>query len=198
MVVHGLLSPQWFVRLLARRLRARGFDVHLVDLATLCVQDVRFLAVQLGASIEQTLSRTGAPRCRIVALSQGAVLAAYYVRLLGGAARVERLVALGAPFRGTWAAVPGLAVLGGWSRGIWQLLPGSALVRELEAAADPGVPVISLALAGDLVVPPSRTTLPGARSVVLQPRRRGPLVHQTLGLDGELVDEIARWLTADV
>jgi triacylglycerol lipase len=67
----------------------------------------------------------------IVGHSKGGVVAAYYVKKLGGWRRARAVVTLGAPFHGTpkaWLGLP-IALL---APSIPQLLPGSAFLRRLD------------------------------------------------------------------
>lgn len=175
-LVHGYLSPSWFVAPLAWRLEKEGRRVRRVDLSILCLQDVRTLAAELDAEIERILREEGADRCDLVGVSQGGLIGLYYLRFRGGASRVARFAALGSPFQGTWFAAAGVALLGAFSGGIWQMLPSDPLIRELNGAPPP-VPSTSICFENDPLVPPSRARLAGAELVVL-PKHRFPAAHQ--------------------
>lgn len=192
-LVHGYLSPAWFLWLLARRLRAAGIGVFGVKLSPLLVRDVRVLAAELDAEIDRILAAQHAGRCDVVAVSQGALVALWWMKHLGGATRVRRFVAVGAPFTGSWLAVAGLPVLGAVSAGIWQLVPGSPLLRELGGRAPEGVETITIALEGDPVVPPERCRLDGAESIVV--RSRVLLGHQALVLVRPVAEAVIAALT---
>jgi pimeloyl-ACP methyl ester carboxylesterase len=87
-------------------------------------QDVRISARQLGAAIESWQARSDAARgpITIIAHSLGTLVSRYFVEVLGGSARVERLVLLGGPhfgvphIAGALAAGPQIPVFGGLSR----------------------------------------------------------------------------------
>jgi len=195
-LVHGYLSPKSFLLPLKWRLERRGFDAHLVDLSPLAIRDVRVLARQLGDSVERVLSRTGAERCILVGVSLGGFVALYYVKHLGGADRVRRVVAMGAPFQGTWFALLGVPFLGAVSRGVWQSLPTSPLLSELRAGGSP-VPLTSMVIPGDVVAPPRRCDLEGSEVVTLDPTRF-PAVHQWLVISGKITERLADLLMEDV
>ncbi|MEQ1504810.1 MAG: hypothetical protein ABMB14_21425, partial [Myxococcota bacterium] len=59
------------------------------------------------------------------------------------------------------------------------LVPGSPFLRELTAPIPPSVTAATFGLAGDLVVPASRATLPGVPHRTI-PGPGGPWVHQWL------------------
>ncbi len=170
-LVHGYLSTAEMLAPLAARLRNRGFDVHSADLSLFCIQDVRQLAKELGATIERVLDKTGAEHCQLVGLSQGGIIALYYVKFFDDAKRVSRLVAAGAPFQGSWAPIAGLLatpLLGIVSRGVWQIMPNSRLLTELHIAPTPNhVELSTIAVAGDIVAVPDRCQLPGVKHTVV-------------------------------
>ncbi len=62
-------------------------------------------AGQLAAFVDQVLAATGAARVDIVGHSQGNFIGNYYVKRLGGAAKVDKLVALAPPWLGTDAGL---------------------------------------------------------------------------------------------
>ena len=134
LVIHGFLSTRAAMLPLAWQLRGLGYRVYRAELSPLCVQDVRRLGVEVGASVERVAQRAGVDQVDLVGVSQGGLAALYYVRRLNGTERVRRLVTLGTPFAGTWFAAVGVPLLGAVSRGVWQSLPDSELVRELASA----------------------------------------------------------------
>lgn len=191
-LVHGYLCPKWFMLPLKWRLEARGFDAHLVDLSPLAVQDVRHLSRQLSDNVERILFDTGADQCTLVGVSLGGFVALHYVKERGGADQVRRIVAMGAPFEGTWFAAMGLPVLGPISAGIWQSLPSSDFLRDLREGGSP-VPVTSLVIPGDPVAPPNRCKLEGAEMVRL-PSTKFPAVHQWLVISPWVTDRLVQVL----
>ena len=100
---------------------------------------------------------TGAPKIDIVAHGLGGLAAAWYVRHLGGAARVRRLVTLGTPWRGTRMAV--------FTRGplARETLPGAPVLDDLSSC---GVPTFCVWGSLDPMVLPQRSAVAdGAVSV---------------------------------
>lgn len=179
-LVHGFLSTPAMMFPLRRRLEREGLAVHSADLSPLAIQDVRRLADQLDATVERVRAVEGATRVDVVGVSQGGIIALWWAQHRDGWRRTHRLITLGAPFRGTWAAALGVPLFGLWSRGVWQLVPGSPLVAELVAEPLPAdADVLTLSLRGDPVCPPDRCRLEGARNEVFD-GPGGPLKHQWL------------------
>ncbi len=74
-------------------------------------------AGQLSAFVDQVLAETGATKVDLVGHSQGGMMPRYYLRFLGGAAKVDNLVALAPSNHGT--TIDGLETLA-------SLLPGGS------------------------------------------------------------------------
>lgn len=192
MLVHGFLSSSDMVRPMSKRLTDRGFDVYSPRLSPFCIQDVRKLAQELSESVSRVLELTGAARCHIVGLSQGGIIALYYIKLLAGGDKTSQLVTVASPLSGTWAPVAGLLgvpFLGAISRGVWQVLPGSDLLKKLHDAPMPeGLNVTTIAVDGDLISPPARCHLDGARQITV---KGVPIIaHQWMVLSVPVVDAI--------
>jgi pimeloyl-ACP methyl ester carboxylesterase len=179
------------------RLERRGVGpVHVASLSPLCIQDVRHLAADLARSVAEVRRATGADKVDLVGVSQGGLVALAYLHLEGGAAVVDRFVAMGTPFSGTWFGLLGAPTLGAISPGLWQTLPSSAFLKELRDRGVPdGVTATSVAIPGDPVSPPEACRLPGAAFRLTRPTR-SPLVHQALILSGACADVAAEALRA--
>ncbi len=133
LLVHGIVDNRSIFALLARALRRRGFGVvHAVNFSVMTpfIGDIRIAARELGHHVERLCASTGADRVHIVGHSLGGLMARYYVQRLGGDARVDTLVTLGTPHRGSK-----IAHLLPPTRVPQQLRPGSDLLRELEEPA---------------------------------------------------------------
>jgi triacylglycerol esterase/lipase EstA (alpha/beta hydrolase family) len=103
-------------------------------------------AAQLSAFVNRVLTATGAPKVDIVGHSQGGMMPRYYVKFLGGAAKVHDLVGLAPSNHGT--TLGGLTALinliPGASGGVTALcgaacteqLAGSAFLQSLNAGGD--------------------------------------------------------------
>lgn len=118
-------------------------------------------ARQLRAFINHVLAQTGATQVDIVGHSQGGMMPNYYIKFLGGAAKVHRLIGLAPSNHGT--TVDGIVTLLNVLPGVGKLVDG--LVALLGAPAVPQQLVGSRLMArlfagGD--------TVPGPRYVVVE------------------------------
>lgn len=107
---------------------------------------IEAIALALKRSLDE---RVRGGRISLVAHSMGGLVARYYLQRLGGARRVDRLVTLGTPHRGSHAAnfVPSPLVR--------QLLPEGRFIRELNGLpAPPGLRATSIVAGRDLLVQP--------------------------------------------
>jgi triacylglycerol esterase/lipase EstA (alpha/beta hydrolase family) len=121
----------------------------------------------------------------IVGHSKGGLIGLHYEKKLGGHEKVRKLVMMGTPVRGTWAALLGVVTAGLVSASAWQLLPNSRFLRELEAGPLPSnVQYFTIAAQRDWVCPPSSTPLDGAESLTV------PLGHSSLVMSEEVYRHI--------
>lgn len=106
---------------------------------------IEALAIQLKREIDANIK---GGRVDIVAHSLGGLIARVYVQMLGGARRVDRLVTLGTPHRGTYAAmfVP--------SAFVRQLVPDGPFIRYLDALPAPAVETVSIVGGADTLILP--------------------------------------------
>jgi triacylglycerol lipase len=133
LLVHGIVDNRSIFLHLARVLRRRGHGtVQAVNYSpmTAFTGDVREAARALGEHVERLCAVSGADRVHVIGHSLGGLIARYYVQRLGGDARVDTLVTLGSPHRGSLIAhlLPPTQVPR-------QLQPGSDLLTELEEPA---------------------------------------------------------------
>lgn len=147
---------------------------------------VRTSAQFLSEYVDAVLQATGTSKVRIIGHSQGGMMPRYYLRYLGGAAKVSELIGLAPSNHGTENPLAPLAAA---------LCPacadqqaGSPFMRELNADGrdtEPGVDytVISTAL-DEIVTPYQSQFLNGATNVTLQESCPLELVeHGTIILD---------------
>ena len=175
LLIHGFLGTRGSMYLLERRLVEDGFVVVSFNIGALNSRDIRRSAFLIHRKIERILAQTPSQKIDIVGHSMGGLIGLYYLKKLGGHARVRRLIMMGTPVRGTWVALAGIATLGFLSTSSWQLLPRSRFLDELAQGPIPeGSEVYSIAAARDWVAPPSSTKLPGASLVTV------PLGHSSL------------------
>jgi triacylglycerol lipase len=181
LMIHGFLGTRGSMYMLERRLVEDGFVVVSFNLGTLNVRDIRRSAFLIHRKIERILAQTPSQRIDIIGHSMGGLIGLYYVKKLGGHARVRKLIMMGTPVRGTWAALAGVMTLGLWSTSSWQLLPRSRFLDELaKGPIPPGVEVHTIAAARDWVVPLSTTRVSGANAMTV------PLGHSSLVVSEEV------------
>ena len=119
-------------------------------------------AREIADAVSSFRSSLGVEAVDVVAHSMGGLAARHYLRFLGGADQVRRVVFLGTPHRGTVLA--SLA----WGEGAEDMVPGSEFLERLnEGRAVPeGVQALALRTPLDLrVLPASSAILPGVHNV---------------------------------
>ncbi|MES5822523.1 alpha/beta fold hydrolase [Streptomyces sp. RG80] len=189
-LVHGTFAnsvDNWLG--LAPYLKNRGYCVYSFDYGQLPGVPVFYglgpiekSAEQLSAFVDKVLGSTGAAETDLVGHSQGGMMPRYYLRFLGGAAKVNALVGIAPSNHGT--TLNGLTQLLAYFPGAGDLLSqntpaladqvaGSAFLAKLNEGGDtvPGVKYTVLATKYDEVVTPYRSqflTGAGVRNVVVQ------------------------------
>jgi pimeloyl-ACP methyl ester carboxylesterase len=192
LLIHGFLGTRGSMYMLERRLVESGFVVVSFNIGTLNVRDIRRSAFLIHRKIERVLAQTPFQKIDIIGHSMGGLIGLYYVKKLGGHARVRRLVMMGTPVRGTWMALAGVATLGLWSTSSWQLLPRSRFLDELaQGPLPPETEVFTLAAARDWVVPLKTTRLPGTTAVTV------PLGHSSLVVSDDVYRRLTHILRPD-
>ena len=163
--LHGYAGSRANLWWLAWRLRRAGFrNVAGVNYPPLWGRPLD-KARRVADAVERVLARTGASRVDLVAHSLGGLVARLYVRELGGATRVRRLVTIGTPHQGTRVAALAPDPL---ARSIQ---PGTRLVRDL--GRDDPVPVLVMVTSifstfDAKVLPPGNAFYAGARNVEVE------------------------------
>lgn len=189
-LVHGTFGnsvDNWLG--LAPYLKNRGYCVFSLDYGQLPgvpffhgLGPVEKSAEQLAAHVDKVLTATGATETDIVGHSQGGMMPRYYLKFLGGAAKVNALVGIAPSNHGT--TLLGLTKLLPYFPGVEDLLNehtpaladqvvGSDVLTKLNEGGDtvPGVRYTVLATRYDEVVTPYRSQYlsgPGVRNVLLQ------------------------------
>jgi triacylglycerol esterase/lipase EstA (alpha/beta hydrolase family) len=146
------------------------------------VDDIRVSAQELSAFVDKVLAATGAAEVDIVGHSQGGMMPRYYVKFLGGAAKVRALVGLSPSNHGT--TLNGLFVLSNFFPGANQFTgafcpaceqqrAGSAFITELNSGGEtvPGVAYTVIQTRYDTVVTPYTSAFlagPNVRNILLQ------------------------------
>ncbi|MER5376820.1 alpha/beta fold hydrolase [Streptomyces sp. NPDC002553] len=204
-LVHGTFAnsvDNWLS--LAPYLTHRGYCVFSLDYGQLpgvpffhALGPIDESAGQLSAYVDRVLAATGAAEADIVGHSQGGMMPRYYLKFLGGAARVNALVGIAPNNHGTTLAglthllpyFPGAEdLLTAATPALAQQIAGSEFMAKLNAGGDtvPGVRYTVIATRYDEVVTPYRTQfLSGANvdNVLIQDRCALDLSeHALLGL----------------
>ncbi|MFG1665790.1 esterase/lipase family protein [Streptomyces sp. Y7] len=188
-LVHGTLENRydnWAA--LAPRLKEAGYCVFALNHGgssgpLLGTEDMTTSSRQLADFVDRVLAATGAAEVDLVGHSQGGMMPRHYIKNLGGAAKVDKLVALTPSNHGTTFSGLGLlalvipggnAVLGAGCKACSQQLVGSGFLRELNAGAetDPGVTYTVITTRYDEVVTPYTSAYldaaPNVTNVTLQ------------------------------
>jgi triacylglycerol lipase len=185
-------ATSWGV--MADALAARGYCVETFNYRNAGIGSIAASARQLRRFVDRVLARTHATRVSIVGHSEGGLMARYYVRFLGGSAKVHDLVALAPPNHGTTTplVIPG-ALLG--CVACVQQTAGSGLLATLNAGdgTPPPVNYTVIETRYDLVVTPYQSAFlhgPANRitNVLLQNSCPGDLAdHLTITSDPAVV-----------
>ncbi|MEW2525606.1 alpha/beta fold hydrolase [Streptomyces sp. NPDC047071] len=173
-------------------------------------------AETMSAFVDKVLASTGAKKVSVVGHSQGGMMPNYYIKRLGGAKKVDRLVALAPTNHGT--TLSGLTELGralgvmGLVNGAFDHLnlqglkdqeEGSDFQKALFADGDtvPGVRYTVIATKNDRVSTPySQGFLKGdnVRNIVVQDQcPKNPVGHVGLFTDGPTTQDVVNALGAD-
>jgi len=190
-LLQGFLGTRGVLIPLERHLRESGRDVISIDLGFFNVSDVRKSAQLLSYKIERIVDRFadehGITKIDIIGHSMGGLIGLYYVKRLGGHRLVRKLVALGAPFNGTWTSALGVFPFGIFSKGIWQMLPDSDFLKSLKLHPHEthDTEVVSIAAKYDALCPPAACHLQGATNIDVSVGHAGLLmddkVFKTIG-----------------
>ncbi|MEV0906385.1 esterase/lipase family protein [Streptomyces hokutonensis] len=172
-LVHGTFAnstDNWLV--LAPYLEARGYCVFSLDYGQLPgvpliygLGPIDKSAEQLQAYVGKVLTATGATKVDLVGHSQGGMMPRYYLKFLGGAAKVDTFVGIAPDNHGT--TLDGLTkllpyfpgaedVISATTPALADQIAGSAFLAKLNAGGDtvPGVHYTVIATRYDEVVTP--------------------------------------------
>ncbi len=184
LLIHGFLGTRGSMYMLERRLVDDGFVVVSFNIGTFNVRDIRRSAFLIHRKIERILAQTPSQKIDVIGHSMGGLIGLYYVKKLGGHARVRKLIMYWQTRSGaSWSALDrGAARACGRPRPGNQLLPRSRFLDELaaRAAAAQGSKSRTIAAARDWVVPLPTTRLQGANAMTV------PLGHSSLVVSEEV------------
>jgi len=125
-LVHGIIDDARKMELMARSLRRQGRIAHTVSLTPSTGRlGLDELAKQLDEFVHLKIPE--GQKFDLVAFSMGGLVCRYYAQRLGGLSRLDHLITLATPHRGTWMAY------GAWNRGCRQMRPNSDFLRDLNS-----------------------------------------------------------------
>ncbi|MFR9777850.1 lipase family alpha/beta hydrolase [Micromonospora sp. MS34] len=138
-VVGGLIGISIAYEPIAARLRADGYRVSIYQLPGLGFGDIRDSARSLSSYVDQVRAATGAAKVDLVTHSEGGLVSRWYVKFLGGAAKVDHYISLGSPQYGTYVAnIVNFLGLGSCAGIVacQQMSIGSSLLADLNGGDD--------------------------------------------------------------
>ncbi|MBA3798552.1 MAG: lipase family protein [Actinomycetota bacterium] len=157
-LVHGTFADSFVSwQSLSPMLAHDGYCVFALDYGNRGTGPIETSATQLRDFIDSVLSATGAAKVSIVGHSQGGMMPRYYLRFLGGAAKVDELIGLSPSNHGT--TQPLAPVVGPVCTACAQQVTGSPFLTNLNAGyeVEPGVDYTVLVTRYDEVVLPYRS-----------------------------------------
>ena len=111
-VVHGTFGDSNnLLQRLKGSLKSAGYCVFALDYGNRATGPIEQSAQQLKVYVDRVLAATGAAKVSMVGHSQGGMMPRYYIKFLGGAAKVDDLVGLSPSNHGTsnpLALLPGV------------------------------------------------------------------------------------------
>jgi triacylglycerol lipase len=156
-LVHGTYGDMSMWGTLSRALVNSGYCVYALNYGNQGTDSMSTSAGELKTFVDRVLASTGAAKVSIVGHSQGGTMPRYYLKNLGGAAKVNDMVSISAANHGTTntgvtAKMVGYAVCTACS----QLVAGSTFLAGLNAGDEtPGsVSYTNVVTAYDKVVTP--------------------------------------------
>ncbi|HEV7586129.1 MAG TPA: alpha/beta fold hydrolase [Solirubrobacteraceae bacterium] len=184
-LVHGTfvdMSNDW--QALSPLLYDNGYCVYALNygssngsgqLGIYATGEISQSAEQLASFVNQVLAATGARKVDLVGHSQGGMMPRYYLRFLGGAAKVHTLVGLSPSNHGTTvdglftlaSLIPGATGFLGFCTACEEQAAGSAFLARLNAGGDTvaGVQYTVIQTANDTVVTPYTSAFLSGRKV---------------------------------
>ena len=174
MLVHGTFegaTDNWAT--VSPQIKAAGYCVFALDYGDRGTGDIPTSAGQLQRFVDAVLAATGAKKVSLVGHSQGGMMPRWYIKFLGGAAKVDDLVGLAPSNHGT--TNPGAFVAGAtFCPACDQQRAGSAFLQQLNAGDEtPGaVSYTSIETRYDEVVTPFTSAFlapgPNTANILLQ------------------------------
>jgi triacylglycerol lipase len=172
-------------------LARRGYCVFTFDYGSAGTGEITRSARQLAAFVDRLLARTHARRVSIVGHSEGGLMPRYYIRFLGGAAKVRDLIGLSPSNHGTENPQGLVGAALGCTACAQQMAFGSPFLDRVNAGDETPGPVdytVIETIYDDVVIPYTSAFLhgPAARvtNITLQTRcPRDATGHLTIPTD---------------
>jgi triacylglycerol lipase len=185
-LVHGTFGDSSNWGFVAPKLKADGYCTFAIDYGNRGTGDIAASARQLATFVDAVLARTGAAKVDIVGHSQGGMMPRYYIRNLGGAAKVDDLVGLAPSNHGTTTPLAAYGDLYA-CRACAQQAAGSPFITALNAGDEtPGdISYTQVETRNDEVVTPYTSAfLDSGTNVLLQDKcPADPVEHLTIVAD---------------
>ena len=188
LLIHGWNGEGLTWDVMLENFRRAGWpDAQVFNWAYDSSQSNVLTAQQIAGMVDQILRTTGAEKVDIVTHSMGALSSRYYLKNLGGTARVDAWVSLAGPNHGTYSSnLCGSAACG-------EMRLGSAFLAALNAGDEtPGkVRYATWRSACDVVInPDSSVVLAGAVNV-----QTDCLTHENMTKDGRVFSQVLAFIT---
>jgi triacylglycerol lipase len=193
-IVHGTFGDsKSLLDRLSWRLHRVGYCVFALDYGNRATGPIETSTQQLKTFVNAVLGATGAAKVSMVGHSQGGMMPRYYIKFLGGAAKVDDLVGLSPSNHGTsnpLLLTPGLGYL---CPSCLQQQTGSAFLRHLNADDETPGPVSYTNIVtryDEVVLPYTSGYLSGPRTTNLRLQSKCPLdlsEHLLIPLDGPAI-----------
>jgi triacylglycerol lipase len=100
-LVHGTFGDASNWAVMAPQLQAQGYCTFALNYGNHGTGDIATSAQELARFVDGVLAQTGASKVDIVGHSQGGMMPRYYIKNLGGAAKVDDLIGLAPSNHGT-------------------------------------------------------------------------------------------------
>jgi triacylglycerol lipase len=189
LLVHGLTDTSHKMRSIAKHLLGLGWEVYDIDL-TPNNGDAKLEV--LAQQIADLVDRTFSPHQQIdlIGFSMGGLVSRDYIQRLGGICRVQRLITISSPHRGTLAAYfserPGCA----------QMRPDSEFIASLNRDLDclTRLDFTSLWTPFDLMILPPTSSQLGLGTEIMLP----VVAHPLMVFDRRCLDAISTALDRPV
>ncbi len=184
-IIHGILDTPWTMRKLDRCFTEAGFRTHVVNLKPANgTAQLETLAEQVDAVVEAEIP--AGDRFSVVGFSMGGLIARYYVQRLAEVDRIDALITISCPHRGTWTAyflpLPGVR----------QMRPGSEFLKDLDGDVEAfdGIRWVTFRTPLDLIILPSTSS----RVDWAENQSVPVLMHPLMVFDNRVIKETIRVL----